>query len=111
MGADIRSSRVNDGLCGKSESLVQLLFFRPRAEKECCDGSDEPEGVCPNICEIVGNEYREHIAAETRVRKTVCDHRVSSYHPNFSHTLRAPKLELHTSHSPTKSGSASRNPL
>ena len=77
MGADISSSRVNDGLCGESERLVYLLILRPCAEKECCDGSDEPEGVCPNICEAVGNEYRERIAGETRVRKTVSDHQRS----------------------------------
>ena len=64
---------MNDGLCGESETLVCLVSLRPRAEKECCDGSDEPEGVCPNVCEAAGNEYRERMAAETRVRKTVSD--------------------------------------
>jgi protein kinase C substrate 80K-H len=42
---------------------------------ECCDGSDEADGVCPNVCEAVGNDYRERVAAETRVRKTVSDHK------------------------------------
>ncbi|KAI5116540.1 hypothetical protein M0805_004323 [Coniferiporia weirii] len=54
IGATIRSSRVNDGLC----------------EPECCDGSDEQSGVCPNICEKVGETYRAQVEAETKIRKT-----------------------------------------
>src|SRR6266581_1068072 len=54
IGADIRSSRVNDGLC----------------EPECCDGSDEPPGVCPDICDKVGEEYRRTADAERKLRKT-----------------------------------------
>ncbi|CCA68517.1 related to alpha glucosidase II beta subunit [Serendipita indica DSM 11827] len=53
-GATISSTRVDDGLC----------------EKECCDGSDEPEGVCPNVCEEVGKEYRQRREAEAKLRKT-----------------------------------------
>ncbi|KAG8767295.1 hypothetical protein FRC20_008124, partial [Serendipita sp. 405] len=53
-GASISSTRVNDGLC----------------EKECCDGSDEPEGVCPNVCEEVGKEYRQRKEAEAKLRRT-----------------------------------------
>ncbi|KAG8767176.1 hypothetical protein FRC15_005878 [Serendipita sp. 397] len=53
-GASISSTRVNDGLC----------------EKECCDGSDEPEGVCPNVCEEVGKEYRQRKEAEAKIRRT-----------------------------------------
>lgn len=53
-GATISSSRVNDGLC----------------EKECCDGSDEPEGVCPNVCEEVGKEHRQRVEAEMKIRRT-----------------------------------------
>eukprot|EP00980_Cylindrotheca_fusiformis_P012682 scaffold3103_cov136-Cylindrotheca_fusiformis.AAC.20 len=34
-------SRVNDGIC------------------DCCDGVDEPEGTCPDICETVLKEERE----------------------------------------------------
>lgn len=34
-------SRVNDGIC------------------DCCDGVDEPQGVCPDICEEVLREERE----------------------------------------------------
>jgi protein kinase C substrate 80K-H len=54
IGAYIRSSRVNDGLC----------------EPECCDGSDEPEGVCPNVCASVGKEHRRVVDAERKMRKT-----------------------------------------
>ncbi|EJD00926.1 endoplasmic reticulum protein [Fomitiporia mediterranea MF3/22] len=53
IGSVIRSSRVNDGLC----------------EAECCDGSDEEPGLCPNICEKVGKEYRERVEAENKIRK------------------------------------------
>ena len=54
-GATIRSSRVNDGLC----------------ELECCDGSDEAPGVCPDTCKEAGEEYRKKMEAEMKVRKTV----------------------------------------
>ncbi|KAL4082116.1 glucosidase II beta subunit-like-domain-containing protein [Scleroderma yunnanense] len=53
-GATIRSSRVNDGLC----------------EPECCDGSDEAPGVCPDRCKEAGEEYRKKREAEIRLRKT-----------------------------------------
>ncbi|QRV91282.1 protein kinase C substrate 80K-H [Ceratobasidium sp. AG-Ba] len=54
IGATIRSSHVNDGLC----------------EPECCDGSDEPNGVCPNQCEEIGKKYRAEQEAERKLRKT-----------------------------------------
>ncbi|KAF8312796.1 hypothetical protein DL93DRAFT_2114589 [Clavulina sp. PMI_390] len=54
IGTYIRASRVNDGLC----------------EAECCDGSDEPAGVCPNVCHVVGEEYRRTRDAEAKLRKT-----------------------------------------
>ncbi|KZP21726.1 hypothetical protein FIBSPDRAFT_910677 [Athelia psychrophila] len=54
LGSVIPSSRVNDGLC----------------EKECCDGSDEAPGVCPNVCESIGAEYRRIRDAERKLRKT-----------------------------------------
>lgn len=53
-GATIRSSRVNDGLC----------------EPECCDGSDEAPGVCPDTCKEAGEEYRRKTEEETKLRKT-----------------------------------------
>ena len=40
-------------------------------EPECCDGSDEPYGVCPNICKRVGEEHRKRVEEEMKLRKTV----------------------------------------
>lgn len=54
IGSTIPSSRVNDGLC----------------EPECCDGSDEAPGVCPDTCKAVGEEYRKKAEAEKKLRKT-----------------------------------------
>ncbi|EIN10218.1 hypothetical protein PUNSTDRAFT_63724 [Punctularia strigosozonata HHB-11173 SS5] len=54
IGANISSTRVNDGLC----------------EKECCDGSDERPGLCPNICKQIGEEFRKQRDAELKTRKT-----------------------------------------
>ncbi|KAG8985108.1 hypothetical protein FRB90_004932 [Tulasnella sp. 427] len=54
IGADIRSSRVGDGLC----------------EPDCCDGSDEAEGVCENKCEAIGAKYKTEQAAILKARKT-----------------------------------------
>ncbi|KAL1687144.1 glucosidase II beta subunit-like-domain-containing protein [Schizophyllum commune] len=54
IGATIPSSRVNDGIC----------------EAECCDGSDEAPGVCPNTCKEVGEAYRQKRAQELKIQKT-----------------------------------------
>ncbi|KAL0949194.1 hypothetical protein HGRIS_009272 [Hohenbuehelia grisea] len=54
MGITIPASRVNDGLC----------------EVDCCDGSDERPGVCPNTCKEVGEAYRKKRDAERKLRKT-----------------------------------------
>lgn len=54
IGVYIRASRVNDGLC----------------EAECCDGSDELPGICPDVCHVVGEEYRRATEAERKLRKT-----------------------------------------
>jgi protein kinase C substrate 80K-H len=50
----IRASRVNDGLC----------------ESECCDGSDEAPGICPNVCHVVGEEVRRAQEADRKLRHT-----------------------------------------
>ena len=47
-------------------------------EPSCCDGSDEPAGVCPNICKQVGEEYRKQNEALLKIRKTVRCVQVSS---------------------------------
>ncbi|EGO01447.1 hypothetical protein SERLA73DRAFT_85086, partial [Serpula lacrymans var. lacrymans S7.3] len=54
IGATIRSSRVNDGIC----------------EPECCDGSDELLGVCENHCRETGDAYRQQQDAERKLHKT-----------------------------------------
>lgn len=54
IGVYIRASRVNDGLC----------------EAECCDGSDEAPGICPDVCHVVGEEYRRATEADRKLRKT-----------------------------------------
>jgi len=54
IGATISGTRVNDGLC----------------ERECCDGSDEPFGVCPNVCEQVGAVHRKQLEEDRKLRKT-----------------------------------------
>ena len=41
-------------------------------EPECCDGSDEQPGVCPNVCREVGEAYQKQQEAERKVRRTVC---------------------------------------
>ncbi|KAG0256346.1 hypothetical protein BG011_004615 [Mortierella polycephala] len=52
IATDIKSSRVNDGVC----------------DPECCDGSDEFDGRihCPNVCDEVGVEARKE---QERVRR------------------------------------------
>ncbi|KAF8164847.1 glucosidase II beta subunit-like-domain-containing protein [Crassisporium funariophilum] len=57
IGATIPSSRVNDGLC----------------ELDCCDGSDERPGVCPNLCKEIGEAYRKKRNQEQKIRKTVSE--------------------------------------
>lgn len=39
-------------------------------EAECCDGSDEQPGVCPNRCKEVGEAYRKKRDAELKIQKT-----------------------------------------
>ena len=46
-------------------------FCNTLAEPECCDGSDEPTGVCEDVCKEVGSAYRERVRAEHKLRKTV----------------------------------------
>lgn len=42
-----------------------------RLDPECCDGSDEATGICPNVCDQVGKEYRSKRDEERKRRKTV----------------------------------------
>lgn len=43
----------------------------PQPEPECCDGSDEPSGLCPNTCDQVGIRHRALLEEEAKLRKTV----------------------------------------
>ncbi|TDL29245.1 hypothetical protein BD410DRAFT_779584 [Rickenella mellea] len=66
IGVMIPSSRVNDGLC----------------EPECCDGSDEPFGFCPNVCKEVGEAYKLKLEAENKLRRT--GSKIRSTYVNFA---------------------------
>ena len=56
---------------------VRLFIFLPPLlphvlpEPECCDGSDELPGICPNTCDQVGIRHRELLEQEAKLRKTV----------------------------------------
>jgi protein kinase C substrate 80K-H len=59
-------------LCGAhyySLSSTEFLFLL--AEKECCDGSDERSGVCPNLCKEIGDTYQQQRKKEQKIQKTV----------------------------------------
>lgn len=47
-----------------------LDFYELFTEPECCDGSDEAPGVCPNRCEEIGKAYRNQKEVEAKIRKT-----------------------------------------
>ena len=70
IGATIPSSRVNDGICGTFPPTTPLIYSH-FIEAECCDGSDEAPGVCPNTCKEVGEAYRQKRAQELKIQKTV----------------------------------------
>lgn len=40
-------------------------------EPECCDGSDEPSGVCKNECQAIGEAYQLRMEGERKLRSTV----------------------------------------
>jgi hypothetical protein len=40
-------------------------------EPACCDGSDEPAGVCENTCEAAGKLYRQKQEAARKLQSTV----------------------------------------
>lgn len=53
-------------------SLKLTVDFRaPPADPECCDGTDEPTGECPNVCAELGRETREKDEAAAKIRRTV----------------------------------------
>lgn len=52
--------------------VINVSQARVIKEPECCDGSDEPLGVCPNKCREIGEAYAHKMEAERKLRKTVC---------------------------------------
>ncbi|KAF4616007.1 hypothetical protein D9613_011454 [Agrocybe pediades] len=67
IGAFIPSSRVHDGLC----------------ETDCCDGSDEKPGVCPNNCKEIGEAYQKKRNAELKIQRAGA--KVRSSYIAFAH--------------------------
>lgn len=50
---------------------ILVLTFFLLLEQECCDGSDEALGVCPDRCKEIGEIHRKKVQAELKLRKTV----------------------------------------
>lgn len=67
-------------------------------ELDCCDGSDELPGVCPNACEKIGKEYRAQVEADTKIRKTGA--KIRSTYESFANKekKRLEDLLIKTSH-------------
>ncbi|CAG8691223.1 10007_t:CDS:10, partial [Acaulospora colombiana] len=105
---EIPWSKVNDDFCdcpdgsdepGKMDSFFGLLASVTKLrlvatlEKECCDGSDESFGVCPNICEEVGKEHRKKLEAEAKLRRTKEKKRVQASIAALKAEVEAKKRE------------------
>jgi hypothetical protein len=56
-------------VCTHVQSLYACDQCRP--DPDCCDGSDEPLGVCKNLCKEIGEAYRKKRDAERKMQKTV----------------------------------------
>lgn len=68
-----------------------------RPEPECCDGSDEAPGVCPNKCKEIGEAHRKQAEAERKIRKTVS---ATAFHGHlFLDNDRVPKFDQPTLYS------------
>ena len=52
-----------------SSTINDILILL--AEKDCCDGSDERPGLCPNLCNQIGDAYRQQRKQEQKIQKTV----------------------------------------
>ncbi|TIC72483.1 hypothetical protein E3Q00_03938 [Wallemia mellicola] len=46
------NGHINDGIC----------------EEECCDGTDEPAGICPDTCKQRGKQYKVELEHSERIR-------------------------------------------
>ena len=54
-----------------SSSWACFIWCSVLAEVQCCDGSDEQAGVCPNLCKEIGEEYRTKRDAELKIQRAV----------------------------------------
>lgn len=86
---------MNDGLCGMHLLLYRVVVIDKIKETECCDGSDEPAGVCLNKCQEIEEVYRKKRDGELKIQRTV--RVVSTSMFNTYPTIRVPKFDLHTS--------------
>ena len=82
IGASIPSSHVNDGLCGQLSVLCYHSSIDASLEPACCDGSDEPVGVCEDMCVTVGEIYRKKQEAARKLQSTVSIPMGSAFHPS-----------------------------
>jgi hypothetical protein len=48
------------------------IYSQFLAEIQCCDGSDERPGVCPNLCKEIGEAYEKKHEAEIKIQREVC---------------------------------------
>lgn len=66
---EVRESRMAFVVC------PLIIFYGSGSfntlEPECCDGSDERPGICPNICKSVGEAHKKKVAEQRKVQKTV----------------------------------------
>ena len=81
--------------------LRSVVFSNASSEPECCDGSDEPAGVCQNACKEIGAAYKERIKAEHKLRKTVGSLFKCPIHATHT-SFRAPRSAHLTSLSPKR---------
>jgi hypothetical protein len=67
-------------------------------EPTCCDGSDEPAGICENTCVAAGRLYRQKQEAVRKLHSTVSVEKgLTSHSPNK--IFRALKSVRHILHS------------
>jgi hypothetical protein len=106
IGATIFSSRVNDGLCGAYYYLLPpMTFLILLAEKECCDGSDERPGLCPDRCKVIGDVYREQRKKEQKIQKTVIKFTAQLFKANLGFVGFQNSLHIHCFRSKGESAS------
>ena len=78
------------------------------AEVQCCDGSDEQAGVCPNLCKEIGEEYRTKRDAELKIQRAVSRMYPHGFFLVLIWLSRVPKCGQAISRLPTKRRSGSK---